>query len=100
MGALRREAAYPPCCEAGVVFVMTCDFPSFESKSTCKMYKYKKKKEDFNRLWKLWNNVAFLSMWDAFTFTIFLQTKIYKISYSLPICCVTSIISLPKSLNK
>lgn len=51
MGALRREAAYPPCCEAGVVFVMTCDFPSFESKSTCKMYNSNiKKKEDFNRL--------------------------------------------------
>lgn len=45
MGALRREAAYPPCCEAGVVFVMTCDFPSFESKSTCKMYNSNIKKK-------------------------------------------------------
>lgn len=32
---ITREDAYPPCWAEGVVFVMTWDFPNFESKSTC-----------------------------------------------------------------
>lgn len=54
-----NDISYPPCWEAGVVFVMTTDLPSLESRSTC----LKSTKEIYLNLTNLMvNNVSVIKI--------------------------------------